>query len=429
MINFVLQQLGQIALFICVDFMPLTVQILIPHGDFTVPLDLHKNGKKTQTRIPHHYFFFAPFGDHRIHDWPGLLARQPQKNNSHVRANLRRRNPTPVSCCFSPISKSVRQILDQRANLRRSGIVNFLRHLSQSRVSQLQNSPYRHIRLSLSASLRSTLCLCLSLFPLLRVLCALCVEIPLRPFPPPRFPCPEDRLNHRHVRNRILKRHRNLAPLPNRPRQRIPLHRILVANRNRLRSNPPAKYISSIIYKNPRWPVVRRIKRNFNLDSSFRPQELHSLVVHQLRAARERRLPRRKLQNRRRQSVRLEIRIYLDQSRNPRRLLSKNKSRRRNRVTPDIHYSAPAPLRFVPHVLRIAVEIAERSHDRSQLSDHPFANQLARPQPLRVRLHHERLADLDPAALPHCQQRFCLRHCQAQRLLTQHMFPCLRRFH
>src|SRR5467141_1688030 len=178
-IDFVLQQLGQIALFIRVNFMLLTAQILIPHGDFTVPLDLHKNGKKTQTRIPHHYFFFAPFGDHRIHDWPGLLARQPQKNNSHVRANLRRRNPTPVSCCFSPISKSVREILDQRANLRRSGIVNFLRHLAQSRVSQLQNSPYRHIRLSLCVS---TLVLLrffafFSLFPLLCVLCALRVEV------------------------------------------------------------------------------------------------------------------------------------------------------------------------------------------------------------------------------------------------------------
>src|SRR6267143_2208271 len=189
MINFVLQQLGQIALFICADFMPFTVQILIPHGDFTVPFDLHKDGKETQTRIPHHYFFFASFGDHGIHDWPGLLARQPQKNNSHVRANLRRRNPTPVSCCFSPISKSVREILDQRANLRRSGIVNFLRDLAQSRVSQLQNSPYRHIRLSLCVS---TLVLLL-FFASLSLPPSLCSPRPLRSlrrgllrsFPPP----------------------------------------------------------------------------------------------------------------------------------------------------------------------------------------------------------------------------------------------------
>src|SRR6202043_2898848 len=32
------------------------------------------------------------------------------------------------------------------------------------------------------------------------------------------------------------------------------------------------------------------------------------------------------------------------------------------------------------------------------------------------------------AALPHRQQGSCLRHCQAQRLLAQHVFPGLRRF-
>src|SRR5438046_856604 len=134
----------------------------------------------------------------------------------------------------------------------------------------------------------------------------------LRLFPPPRLCRQKYRFNHRHIRNRILQRHRCHAPLPNGSRKRVSLHRILIANRNRLRSNSPAKNVASVINKNPRRPIVRCIKRNFNLDSSFCPQELHSLVRHRLRAASEHRLPRRKLQNRRRQSVRLEIWISVE---------------------------------------------------------------------------------------------------------------------
>src|SRR5260370_197840 len=161
---------------------------------------------------------------------------------------------------------------------------------------------------------------------------------------PPSLARRHHRPNPPPVRNRRLPRHRNPAPLPNRSRKRLPLHRALIANRNRLPSNPPAECIASVINKNPRRPVVRRVKRNLHLNSSCGPQELHSLVRHQLHATREHRLPRRKIQNRRRQSVRLEIRISLNQSRNARRLLSKNHSLRGNRVAPDIHHSAAAPL-------------------------------------------------------------------------------------
>src|SRR6202022_4911886 len=100
-----------------------------------------------------------------------------------------------------------------------------------------------------------------------------------------------------------------------------PPARVLIGKWEPLRLNAPAKYIASIVNKNPRSSVVRRIERNFHLDSSFRPQKLHSLVRHHLRAASEHRLPRRKIQNHRRQSVRVEIRISLNQSRHARRFL------------------------------------------------------------------------------------------------------------
>src|SRR6267143_5994920 len=277
--------------------------------------------------------------------------------------------------------------------------------------------------------------LCVSVFgpsffssPFLCVLCALCVEIPLRPFPPPRFPSPEHRLNHRHIRDRILQRYRNLTPLANRPRKRVSLHRILVANRNRFHPNTTAKHVASIINRNSCRTVRRRIKWYLDLDPPGRPQELHPLVMHKLRATRKHRLPRRKFQNHRRQPVRLKIGVEFDQRRDARRLLPKNEPRRGNRVAPDIHHPAPSPLCNIPHVLRISIEVTERSLILSQLSDHSLANQLACPQPLGMGLHHERFADFDTAAVAHAQQRTRLRNAHTQWLLAQHMLPCLRRF-
>src|SRR5713226_1466095 len=247
------------------------------------------------------------------------------------------------------------------------------------------------------------------------------------PLPSPRFPSPKYRFDHRHIRNGILERHGNLASLPNSPRKRISLYCILIANRNCFHPNSPAKYIVSIINKNPASTIRWRIKRYLDLNPPLRPQELHPLVRHQLRAASEHRLPRRKLQNRRRQPVRLEIRISFNQSQHAHGLLSKDKPRGRNWVAPDIHQPASAPLYLVPHVRGIPVKVAERPHNRAQLSNHAFANQFARSQPLRVRLDHERFADLHSAAISHFQKRFCLRHRQAQRLFAQHVLPRLRR--
>src|SRR6266481_1295928 len=174
MIDLVLQQLREIPLLSRMNFVLLTAQILIPHADFPVALHLHENGQETQACIPHHSFFFAPFGDHRIYERPWTLARQSQKNNSHLRANLRRRNRAPVPSRLPPIRQRIRQVLHQRKDLRRRRILHALRHLAQSRVSQLQNSPYRHIRLSLSA----LIFLPFPLSPLLLcVLCARCAEM------------------------------------------------------------------------------------------------------------------------------------------------------------------------------------------------------------------------------------------------------------
>src|SRR6266481_6005640 len=174
MIDLVLQQFREVPFLSRVNFAHRSAQILIPHDDVPVALHLHENRQETQACIPHHYFFFAAFGDHGIYQWPGLFTWQLQKNNSHVCANLRRRNPASVPSRVPPVRQRIRQVLHQRKNLRRRRISHALRHLAQPRVSQLQDCPYRHIRLSLSA----LIFLPFPLSPLLLcVLCARCAEM------------------------------------------------------------------------------------------------------------------------------------------------------------------------------------------------------------------------------------------------------------
>ena len=211
------------------------------------------------------------------------------------------------------------------------------------------------------------------------------------------------------------------------PAKNISLNGVLIARRNRLRAYPRARHIASIVHKNSRRLIDRRVEWNLDLDAPLGPQKLHPLIRHDLRPARENRLPAAEFQNRRRQPVGPEIRVALHHSAHPQRLRSKHKPRRSNRIAPDVQQPAAAPLRFMPHVLGVPVEVAEHPHNRAQFPNPPFANQLPGPQPLRVRLHHKRFANFHAGALPHRQQRPRFRGVQRDGLFAQHVLPRLRR--
>src|SRR6266446_7075937 len=381
-----------------------------------MPLYLHENRQETQARVPHYDFFFASLDNFRIHQRPWLLSRQSQKSHAPIRANLRRGDAPPIPRRFSPIRQRVSEILHQRPNLRCGRVFHLLCCLAQSRISQLQHGSNRHVLPPLRASAFGAFLNPVGASPFyLNSFFAFVDAVSsasnlLRFFPLPRFRRTEHRLNHRHIRYRIFQRHRNLAPLANRPRERVPLHGILVASGNYFRHYSAAQGVSPVINKNFARPVVRRIEGNLHLDPSLRPQKLHALVPHQLRAARKHRLSRRNLQYCRGQPVRTEFRIPLGDSRHSQWLFSENPSRRRNRVAPDIHQPTAAPLRHVAHIFRIAVEVAECSHDRSQLSDHAPANELTRSQPLRMRFHHECFAYLYATPVPRGQERLRFRN-------------------
>src|SRR5216683_69376 len=361
-----------------------------------MPLYLHENRQETQARVPHYDFFFASLDNFRIHQRPWLLSRQSQENHA-------------------PIRQRVSEILHQRPNRRCGRVFHLLCYLAQSRISQLQHRSNRHVLPPLRATAFGAFLNPVGASPFylnsssLSFVSVSSASNLLRFFPLPRFRRTEHGLNHRHIRYRIFQWHRNFAPLTNRPRKRVSLHGILVASGNHFRRYSAAEDVSPIINKNFARPVVRRIEGNLDLDPSLRPQKLHALVPHQLRAACKHRLSRRKLQYRRSQPVRAEFRIPLGDSRHSQRLFSENPSRRRNRVAPDIHQPTAAPLRDVAHIFRIAVEVAECSHDRSQFPDHTPANELTRPKPLRMRFHHECFAYLYATPVPRGQQRLRLR--------------------
>src|SRR5690349_7634334 len=75
MIDFVLKQFGKVAELSGLNFVCFPFQVLVLHSDFAVALDLHKDGQKAKTGIPHHDSLGAALDDSRIHEGPRAFAR------------------------------------------------------------------------------------------------------------------------------------------------------------------------------------------------------------------------------------------------------------------------------------------------------------------------------------------------------------------
>src|SRR5258706_190303 len=85
-----------------------------------------------------------------------------------------------------------------------------------------------------------------------------------RPFPPARICCFEYRLDHRHIFDGVLERHRNVPLAPHGSRKLVTLNRILVDNRKLFNLWRSAHHAP---YKNPARPIIRRVPRNFDFDA------------------------------------------------------------------------------------------------------------------------------------------------------------------
>ena len=72
-----------------------------------------------------------------------------------------------------------------------------------------------------------------------------------------------------------------------------------------------------------------------------------------------------------------------------------------------------------------AVRIAEEAHDRPHVADAAAAHQIERLQPLRVRAHHESLANLDAGAIARLTQLLHLVNVKPDGLFAQHVLARL----
>src|SRR5579859_6284509 len=259
------------------NLLPLTAQILIAHGDLAIPLDLHKDRKEAEARVPYHNLLFATPGDLRIHQWPRELPWKLQENQAHSGADLGGDNSPAVSGLDPPMRQRVGQILHQRFYVGGSGIRNAHGNLPQPWVAQLQHSLYGH----LSRSPRS--CFSVSAISVLNL---------LRSFPLSRLGRAENRLNDRHIGQGILERDRHVTLAAYGSRKLVALDSVLVHRRKFLHLRRSARNIAN---ENPRRPVIGRVPRDFDLDSPRGAEKIHALEVGRLRAAGEDRLPGRKL--------------------------------------------------------------------------------------------------------------------------------------
>src|SRR6185369_903018 len=160
------------------------------------------------------------------------------------------------------------------------------------------------------------------------------------------------RVDHGHIADSILERDGLRPVLSNRLREERALDLVLIASRN---------LNHLIVDENLSGPIVRRIEWNQHLDSSFRAVKNHSLIRIQPCATCKRRVTLRKVEHRTRQRVRTRNRISLNDAKHAPRLRCKDEARDVNRITPDIHQRAAAERKFIANVLRIGIEVTEKS--------------------------------------------------------------------
>src|SRR5690242_8486984 len=103
--------------------------------------------------------------------------------------------------------------------------------------------------------------------------------------PAPRFGGTKNRLNHRHIADRVLDGNRNVPIATNGARKYVSLNSVLIASFEALCAHTTAEHITAVIDKYSARPVVRCVEGYFDFYPALCAEELHSLVRNELRAA------------------------------------------------------------------------------------------------------------------------------------------------
>src|ERR1700757_67395 len=193
-----------------------------------------------------------------------------------------------------------------------------------------------------------------------------------------------------HVADGILQRIWNFGVFPDGFRKQVRLNRKLITDRKRFSDLTAGSVeVLAIINVDAGWLIGGSVERDFDVNAALGAEELHPLVVDELRRTGEDALPGRIFEDSRGEAVSLETGVALDAGEHARRLLSENKARRFDRITADIHECAAGHVDHVASVRRVDIEIAEKAKGGMQFADSPGADELARADPLRMRADHE----------------------------------------
>jgi hypothetical protein len=249
--------------------------------------------------------------------------------------------------------------------------------------------------------------------------------------PPARLRRAEERVEHRHVADRVLERHRHRAGAAHRLGEPVGLQRVLVdagevehLGRAARRAARPA-----VVHDDPRRALARGAERQLDLDAPGGAEDVHALVVRELAAARERGLAVGEAEQPRREAVDAERRVALHEPDDGQRLGAEQPAGDGDRVAADVQERAAAPLGAAADVGRVVAEVAEVPGDEAERAHAPGAHEVAHGEPLRVRAHHERLGDLHAGAVAGGEQGARVGGRQRQRLLAEHVLARLRRAH
>src|ERR1700757_933216 len=93
------------------------------------------------------------------------------------------------------------------------------------------------------------------------------------------------------------------------------------------------------------------------------------------------------------------LRIYIYQRGYPCWFLAKDKPRRVNEITANVHQGTAPVCQYVANIFQITIVITEISHDGLDRADSPFLDKIKRAAPLRMSANHKGLFDLDAGAI------------------------------
>src|SRR5208337_1306098 len=242
-----------------------------------------------------------------------------------------------------------------------------------------------------------------------------------RGFPLARVGRVEDGLDYSHVFYGVFDRDGNFSVIDNRFGEGIALQGVLIADGEGFGGNAVTEQIAVVVDEEAGGTIHRCVEGNLDLDATAGAKEVDALVRDQLRTAGENGLAPREVEKGRGETVGMHLGIAVDETDDPRRLLSECIARCMHEVAADVQERASSARDLVGDAGRVDIEVAEEANDRANFSDAAFDDQFAEAEPLRIAADHEGFADLDSSTGANGEESFDFGNGETERLLAENV--------